>query len=185
MILSLFRPFVSFLAILIFGLSSINADPFMFLCPDSEVNALARSQSAVAIGAMRFETYDGRILVDPTGPKDWSWIAAKDIPHPEGSVSFFFWNGIIYTHERDIRFSTYRIQRFTYNFTDRIISNGFVLGFYRPREALIFVATDQAMTVDIHVDEEVFGEPVKLEVPLSTGESRLLRFFLDEEPYRP
>ncbi len=55
----------------------------------------------------------------------------------------------------------------------------------REREAVAIVVADKSGPVDFRLDGPVFGEPIELTIEMKEGEARLLRFFLDQPPFRP
>lgn len=135
-------------------------------------------------------TYDQvsekRFYVDPVIPADWTWLAVKDAEAYGHTLDWFFYQGIVFTGSHRFRHSTFRTTRFSRNLRDYVTCTAFHITLLRDREAVaLVVGNENGLPVEFKIDGAVFGEPVELILDLAPNEPRLLRFFVDQPPFRP
>lgn len=127
-----------------------------------------------------------RIYLDPVIPPDWTWLAVRDAEAYGYTLDWFFYQGIVFTGNTRFRHSTFRTTRFSINLREHVTCDAFHISLLRDREAVaLVVGREDGRPVDYRIDGAVFGEPVVLSLDLAPNEPRLLRFFVNQPPFRP
>src|SRR5690606_8352072 len=145
------------------------------LTPDPALNERARGVAAMASADILLVDDDAReIAVAPAYLQNHRWLVSRNVPFMGDEVSFFLYDGWIYT---DGAFSTnMRRRRFATDVTERIASNAYHLAYYREQvvedEVVLFVVSPTAQTVTLQLDGALFGEDRTLTFPMEQGEGR-------------
>lgn len=127
-----------------------------------------------------------RFYIDPVIPADWTWLAVRDAEAFGHTLDWFFYQGIVFTGSYRFRHSTFRTTRFNINLREQVTCEAFHITLLRDREAVaLVVGHDDGRPVEYRIDSSVFGEPVEFTLHLEPNEPRLLRFFVNQPPFRP
>ncbi|HKJ90515.1 MAG TPA: hypothetical protein VJ960_05240, partial [Oceanipulchritudo sp.] len=80
----------------------------------------------------------------------------------------------------------FRTTRFNINLREHVTCEAFHITLLRDREAVaLIVGHEDGRPVEYRIDSNVFGEPVEFTLDLEPNEPRLLRFFVNQPPFRP
>jgi len=127
-----------------------------------------------------------RFFIDPVIPADWTWLAVRDAEAFGYTLDWFFYQGIVFTGSYRFRNSTFRTTRFNINLREHVTCEAFHITLLRDREAVaLIVGHEDGRPVEYRIDSNVFGEPVEFTLDLEPNEPRLLRFFVNQPPFRP
>lgn len=127
-----------------------------------------------------------RYYLDPVIPADWTWLAVRDAEAFGQTIDWFFYQGIVFTGSTRFRHSTFRTTRFSINLREHVHCDAFHITLLRDREAVaLVVGHEDGRPVHYRIDSVVFGEAVEFTLDLAPNEPRLLRFFVDQPPFRP
>jgi hypothetical protein len=127
-----------------------------------------------------------RYYIDPVIPADWTWLAVRDAEAFGHTLDWFFYQGIVFTGSNRFRHSTFRTTRFSINLREHVTCEAFHITLLRDREAVaLVVGHEDGRPVEYRIDSSVFGEPVEFTLDLEPNEARLLRFFVNQPPFRP
>jgi|GEM_PF-2270622 len=159
--------------------------PFQMITPSSEINERIIGKKIDETGLIRFEYEDGKIILDPTIPSEWTWVAGKNLNSNNGRIDFFFWNGLMFTNNTDVEYVNYRIRTFPKLFTDQIESNAFVIGFEKEDKGILFVATDEAKDIYVRMPEELMGREMIYNFRLEKNEAKMFRITRKTKPFLP
>lgn len=125
------------------------------------------------------------VFIDPVIPKDWTWLAVKGASFAGETFNFFFWQGIVFSQSWDVDKSTFRVSKYPHDLTPAVESDAHVIAMMRQREAVALVVSPHDGAVSVRFDEEVMGEPMHFHLDMEAGEARLIRFFVNQAPFRP
>jgi len=166
----------------IFIQQSLYAQPGIFT-PDSKVNADIAGKPVSEIDLIRFDVCDDQLTIDPQIPAHWTWIAGKDFRYRGKPLDFFFRNGILFTNDVDV--VSFRYRKYPESLTDAIEANTFVVGMQKRDEAVIFAATEEEKDVHLVIDKRVYGEEKVFDFHLRANESKMIRIFRLQPPFKP
>ena len=158
-----------------------------YFTPDRELN-LELTQGLLDPGEVfGVSTTDEGLVVSPQLRAGWTWLAVKDLLHGDATLSYFFYDGWLYTDEAV--FTPHRRKKFQRDVSDLIQSNVFTLAFYREdgieRELVIFIASDQENKAELVLSEKLWGEERRVSYHLKAGEGHFLSLLDMPEEFRP
>ncbi|MFB0516724.1 MAG: glycoside hydrolase family 2 protein [Candidatus Neomarinimicrobiota bacterium] len=132
-------------------------------------------------------TTDEGLVVSPQLKSGWTWMAAKDLPYGESTLSYFFYDGWLYTDEAV--YTPYRRREFQRDVSDLIQSNVFTLAFYTEnvieKELVIFIASEKEIEAELLLTKALWGEKRRVTYHLGAGEGHLLSVLNMSEEFRP
>lgn len=161
------------------------SNSFEMITPDTEINKDIENKSISETGLFRFEYADDGIILDPTIPHHWTWVAGRGLMSDSGRIDFFFWNGLLFTNNTDVEYVNYRIRAFPKLFTDQIESNAFVIGFEKDDKGILFVATAEPKDVYVKMPAELMGREMVYNFHLGKNESKMIRITRKTKPFLP
>ena len=151
--------------------------------PDTEVNREIANRPISEIDFIVYDEGPEGLTIDPVLPTHWKWLGGKGYTSSGERVEFIFRNGHVYASSVEV--CAFRNRTYPDIITDKITSNAYTIGFRKYDETMIFVATNESKDVHLVIDRSVFGEEKVLDFHLGQNESRLIRIFPKEPPYRP
>lgn len=175
---------LSFALLLIFTASD-SPTKFEMITPSTQINEQIVGKVLSETGLFRFEYAEDGIILDPTIPPEWTWVAGRGLESNSGRVDFFFWNGLLFTNNENVEYVNYRIRTFPRLFTDQIESNAFVIGFEKEDKGILFAATDEAKDVYVKMPAELMGRELVYNFHLGKNESKMIRITRKTKPFLP
>lgn len=151
--------------------------------PDPEVNREIANKPVSEIDLLVYDEGPKGLTIDPVLPARWTWLAGKGYTRAGERVEFIFRNGHVYASNVDV--CGFRNRNYPDIITDKIESNVYTVGFRKYDETMIFVATNEAKDVHLVIDKTVFGDEKIIDFHLDLNESKLIRIFPKEPPYKP
>jgi beta-galactosidase len=132
-------------------------------------------------------TTDEGLVVKPSLRPGWTWLAAKDLPAGESALSYFFYDGWLYTDKAI--YTPYRRKKFQRDVSSLIQSNVFSLAFYSEKviekELVIFIASEKEIEAELVLSEALWGEERRVSYHLDAGEGHFISLLNMPEEFRP
>lgn len=176
--------FIAFGSLLLLGFV-LGADEtkIQLFTPDPEVNREIANKSIYEIDFLVYDEGPEGLTIDPVLPSHWKWLGGRGYTSKGERVEFIFRNGHVYASS--VKVCAFRNRTYPDIITGKITSNAYTIGFRKYDETMIFVATNEPKDVHLAIDKSVFGEEKVLDFHLGKNESKLIRIFPKEPPYRP
>jgi len=176
-----------YLVLSFFGLiflSGYNMNHPEFISPDSIINKQMKGKGINEINHLRFEYEENKLTLDPVLPSEWTWFAGRGFKVGDTETLFFFWNGILFTNNSELKFTNFRSKKYPTVFSD-IQSNTFTICFQRHDEAVLFTAVDKGKDVEIIIPKKYMGKELKFNFHLKDNEAKFMRISSTKPPFKP
>ncbi len=187
---------VTFLSLILFTKNVTHAidEPEMispkqtaYFTPDRDLNNQLKKGQVDPLEIFGITTTEEGLTISPSLKDGWTWLAAKNLHYQGKNISFFFFDGWLYTNESV--FTPYRRQKFQRNVSDIIQSNVFTLAFYAEKviekELVIFIASEKAVEAELIIDKSLWGEEKRITYALQAGEDHFISVMKMAEEFRP
>ncbi len=147
------------------------------LTPDPEINRQIRGKDIATIDFFGFKSDTRGLMILPILQPGWTWLAAKNVPYENRTISFFLHDGYLYA---DVGLtSNFRRMRATRDVSPFVKSNAFHIAFEQGKgkdaELVIFIASPEKKRVELTIDQSLLGVEKQLAYHLNAGEAKLLR----------
>jgi len=147
------------------------------ITPDQEINRQIQGKDITSIAFFGFKPDRDGLKVLPVLKPGWTWLAAKNVRYRDKNVSFFWYNGYIYTNS-DLK-SNFRCRKSKREVSHLVKSNSFHIAFQsdsgKDSELLIFIASPEGKQVEITIDKSLVGVEKRLVYNLNAGEAKFIR----------
>lgn len=158
-----------------------------YFTPDKDLNSELRQGLVDPSEVFGVFTSEEGLTISTPLQTGWTWFAAKDLHHGEQTISFFFFDGWLYTNESVL--TPYRRKKCQRDVSDLIRSNVFVIAFYSEKviekEFVLFIASDEEVEAELTIDKELWGEEKRITYPLKAGEGHFISVMKMSEEFRP
>ncbi len=158
-----------------------------YFTPDKKLNIQLKNGQADPVKIFGISDIDGELVINPKLQKNWTWLAARNINYNGEKISFFFYNGWLYT-DKNVK-TSHRRMKFRKNVSPLIKSNVFVVAFYGEKEIekelAIFIASDEKVAAELIVNKKLWGEEKTISYQLEAGEGHFISMLKMAEEFRP
>lgn len=157
------------------GLHRSGAGP-LYLTPDSALNRALATDRDNARALFGIGTEGDQLRLAPAPPAKMRWLAAINVPYNGRTLSYFSYDGWLYTTE-SVK-SNQRRRRFDRDVSRLIASNAYHVAYYREqgieREIVMLVVSPRQQTVRLAFDSSLTGEANTLEYEMGALEAKFL-----------
>ena len=158
-----------------------------YFTPDVELNRQLAQGEADPAAIFGISMTSEGLVINPQLGTGWTCLAVKDLPHDETTLSYFFYDGWLFTDKAV--YTSHRRKKFQRDVSDLVQSNVFTLAFYREdgieKELVIFIASDQEVKAELVLSEALWGEERRVSYHLKAGEGHYLSLLDMPEEFRP
>ncbi|UCH11307.1 MAG: glycoside hydrolase family 2 protein [Fidelibacterota bacterium] len=158
-----------------------------YFTPDLDLNLQLARGEVDPVSIFGVSTTDEGLVIKPVLQDGWTWLAAKDLPHGEEMLSYFFYDGWLYTDETV--YTPHRRKKYQRNVSNLISSNVFTLAFYREdgieKELVIFIASEKEVEAELVLSQTLWGEERRVTHYLDAGEGHFLSLLNMPAEFRP
>lgn len=166
---------------------SVSGNQSAYLTPDREINRQLKTGEKIPADVFGVRASDDGLVVNPLLKDGWTWLAAKNLEIQGERLSFFFYDGWIYTDAPIL--TAHRRQKFRKDVSDLIRSNVFTLAFYAEKviekELVIFLASEESVEAEIVIDKQLWGEEKRITRRLLAGEGHFISVMKMSGEFRP